>query len=53
MVPMATDNSRKISGAAEMIHLTVSMIAFPRCAAHRFDCRKLRESLIQINPRWV
>jgi hypothetical protein len=26
MVPSATDSSRKISGAAEMIHLTVLMV---------------------------
>src|SRR5712671_1653353 len=33
MVPIATVNSRKISGAVEMIHLTLSMVALPR----RFD----------------
>jgi hypothetical protein len=30
MVPTATASSRKISGAVEMIHLTVSMVAIPR-----------------------
>jgi hypothetical protein len=30
VAPMATAISRKISAAVEMIHLTVSMVAFPR-----------------------
>jgi hypothetical protein len=56
MVPMATDNSRKISGAVEMTHLTLSMIAFPRAQSsivQRSDSRELPESLIQIKPRRV
>ena len=31
IVPMAMVSSRKISGAVELIHLTVCMTAFPRC----------------------
>src|SRR5258705_8166958 len=38
IVPMATANSRKISGAVEMIHLTLSMVAFPRV---QFDCASI------------
>jgi hypothetical protein len=55
MVPMATANSRKISGAVEMIHLTLSMVAFPGAGSlmHRFDCPEPVESLIQIKPRLV
>jgi hypothetical protein len=35
MVPMATANSRKISGAVEMIHLTLAIVVF---AGTQFDC---------------
>jgi len=54
MVPIATDNKRKISGAVEMIHLTLSMFAFPRLRSsimYRFDSRELTEDLIQIKLR--
>jgi hypothetical protein len=56
MVPTATDSSRKISGAVEMIHLTLSMVVFPGARSsivQRSDSRELLESLIQIKPRRV
>ena len=53
LMPTATANSRRISGTVEMVHLTVSMVAFARARfdRYRFDSRELVESLIQINPR--
>src|SRR3954464_10197236 len=52
MVPSATDSSRKISGAAEMIHLTVLMVqALQRFALNLV--RQTRRCLIQINPAGV
>jgi hypothetical protein len=53
MVPMATDSSRKISGAVDMIHLTVFMIAFPSSAFRlkaKLSAPKPADGLIQINP---
>jgi hypothetical protein len=50
MVPSAIDRSRKISGAAEMIHLTVLMAH----ALQQFAPNLVGETqrcLIQINPR--
>jgi hypothetical protein len=38
MVPIATANSRKISGAVEMIHLTLAIVVFP---GTRFDCASI------------
>ena len=53
LMTMDAASSRRIFGAVEMAHLTVSMVAFPRARGsivHPFDSQELVESLIQINP---
>ena len=54
IVPIAIASSRKISGAVEMIHLTVSMAVRSRNAFERYSGSVgIGERLIQINPLTV